>query len=791
MPVVPQYQPGQVQQRGIFQQGLTTRASADDMGAAIGRGVQGLGQGLGQVADAMAQIKKLEDDARAKEADNEFAAWLRERQYGEGGFLTMEGRNAVEGRERFEAEIAERRRQFGEGLTPGAQQAFNRASTARLNSALDQSIVHTANQRKAWFRDASTQRLDTFAEDALAGFQNPETIAKNIAAGQAELRAMGQLQGWDADALAAREREFVSGVHKNVALRMAQENPIAADEYRRSVEGALSGSDRFDLERALSGPVLQARATGIAEEILRGAPAESQRAAPETGQGGDMEGALNDAGVPDAADVAAGSRATGIAPYVPGQVRGETAPTPKPNGNFDYMDAARSMIGMNENVDNAVIADFIRSFAGVEIDPAQTAWCAAFVNGILGFDGIQGTGKLNARSFLNFGNEVKGEPKIGDVVVFSRGDPNGWQGHVGFFKGYDANGNILVLGGNQSDSVSVASYSSERLLGVRRPSQGAVGERVPPNYSSQGLAHIEEQLAGIDDPQLRDAARQQIMRSVEAQNRIMRMQREEVQRGAESWVIANPGQTPDNLPIEMQQALGVSGMNTLWSWTDSVASRGQPSTDDVVLYELQTMYATDPEGFAQTDLFKYRDRLSDADWKTVTGWRQSALTDQRGAAEQGVNLTQAWSQASSALEAVGITTTGLKPKAKAEMAQREAQFNNSLAREMQAFQDQNGRAPNQVEVQSLINKLLLPTVISQPRRVFPGERTEDSLLFESGGLGEIGGGRSVALAVPYERIPASDRVEIEISLENEFGRKPSEKEVEAAYNAYLESTIRP
>jgi hypothetical protein len=40
-------------------------------------------------------------------------------------------------------------------------------------------------------------------------------------------------------------------------------------------------------------------------------------------------------------------------------------------------------------------------------------------------------------------------------------------GHVGFFAGVDGT-KILVLGGNQSDSVSIGSYPKNTLLGVRR-----------------------------------------------------------------------------------------------------------------------------------------------------------------------------------------------------------------------------------------------------------------------------------------------------------------------------------
>ena len=123
-----------------------------------------------------------------------------------------------------------------------------------------------------------------------------------------------------------------------------------------------------------------------------------------------------------------------------------------------------SMIGKNEA--DAAINDYLTT-GGQNIDPQTTAWCAAAVNTALGQSGIQGTGKLNARSFMDWGQPVN-QPQRGDVAVFSRGDPNGWQGHVGFFDGYDANGNIRVLGGNQGDAVSIASYSPDSLLGFRR-----------------------------------------------------------------------------------------------------------------------------------------------------------------------------------------------------------------------------------------------------------------------------------------------------------------------------------
>lgn len=143
---------------------------------------------------------------------------------------------------------------------------------------------------------------------------------------------------------------------------------------------------------------------------------------------------------------------------------------------------AASQLGMNERDQQGALQEYMAN-GGVNLDPAVTAWCAAFVNASLGQSGIKGTGSNAARSFMDWGQGVS-DPQRGDLAVFSRGDPNGWQGHVGFFDGYNDDGSINVLGGNQGDSVSRASYSADRLLGFRRAADGV---------SSGGIGPIQEQ----------------------------------------------------------------------------------------------------------------------------------------------------------------------------------------------------------------------------------------------------------------------------------------------------------
>jgi uncharacterized protein (TIGR02594 family) len=126
--------------------------------------------------------------------------------------------------------------------------------------------------------------------------------------------------------------------------------------------------------------------------------------------------------------------------------------------------AAASQMGMTER--NAALKDYLYN-GGKNLNPATRAWCADFVNASLAKAGIGGTNSGMARSFLNYGSPVD-KPQKGDIAVFSRGNPKGPYGHVGFYEGDDPRG-IRVLGGNQNDAVSSAVYPRERLLGFRRP----------------------------------------------------------------------------------------------------------------------------------------------------------------------------------------------------------------------------------------------------------------------------------------------------------------------------------
>ncbi len=107
----------------------------------------------------------------------------------------------------------------------------------------------------------------------------------------------------------------------------------------------------------------------------------------------------------------------------------------------------------------------------------EVAWCSAFVNGMVWpFDMLPRTKSARARSWLRAGVPVPeqlAEPGF-DVCIFKRGpEPQpgpeviNAPGHVAFFRALHLD-KVEVLGGNQGDAVSIATFPLSQLLDVRR-----------------------------------------------------------------------------------------------------------------------------------------------------------------------------------------------------------------------------------------------------------------------------------------------------------------------------------
>ncbi|MEH7903996.1 phage tail length tape measure family protein [Rhizobium laguerreae] len=161
------------------------------------------------------------------------------------------------------------------------------------------------------------------------------------------------------------------------------------------------------------------------------------------------------------------------------------------------VDKAFKLLGANEGSDAASINSFLKA-GGVDLNAAQSAWCAAFVNSSLEQVGIKGSGSQVATSFLDWGQKIDPSQILrGDVLVQDRGLNAGQQGgHVGFATGATrfSNGQqqLEMLSGNSNDRVQTE-WVNAMDVQARRAADAAKslgGLSATSSQATQGLGNL-------------------------------------------------------------------------------------------------------------------------------------------------------------------------------------------------------------------------------------------------------------------------------------------------------------
>ena len=144
----------------------------------------------------------------------------------------------------------------------------------------------------------------------------------------------------------------------------------------------------------------------------------------------------------------------------------QSIPSETKNTFAPWLDIAKAEIGVKEipgKKHNERILEYHKA-TSLESTEDEVPWCSAFVSWCLEKAQVPSTRNAWARSYLAWGRKIE-TPVEGCIVVFSRGSASG---HVAFYLG-ESDSQIKVLGGNQSNQVSIEYYPKSRLLGYRLP----------------------------------------------------------------------------------------------------------------------------------------------------------------------------------------------------------------------------------------------------------------------------------------------------------------------------------
>lgn len=406
------------------------RADPDAFGAALAHGGERLGAGLstagqfyGQVAaddgannyiDAVNKVLHGDPTKKVKAPDGS--------EVPDPGYMGLQGAAAMRAYPDVAKQLKELREQFrGQMPTPDASHRFDQITRPEYSRRLAMAGTKSDAEFKTYGRQVNDATLNQAVSRAFTNANNPEEY-KHAVADIRHARANTALL------MGAQPGDAVY----EAALKQADRDALGALVKGVAVDDPVKAYDILKRNRDLAGPEYP---TIEAALLPKKREAMADRAA-----------------------------ATATAPRL---LTGAKSP----------LEIAEGLIGAKAGEHKELLQTVFGRIAGQTVDPQKTPWCAALVNGVLGQAGLPGSNSLLARSFLKVGADASADPQKGDIVVLSRGAPNSGLGHVGFYVGPgDTPGTIKILGGNQGGKVSVAEYSSERVLGYRRVTGADVGK---------------------------------------------------------------------------------------------------------------------------------------------------------------------------------------------------------------------------------------------------------------------------------------------------------------------------
>ena len=251
MPSVPVYQQTETL-RPNFRQGIDVQASPDDFGAAVGRGLSNVGQGVADAADAMRQVNSLEAETVVRAGRN---GYMREKdsiQYDpETGYLQKQGKDAIDGFPEYARQLGELRQKYSSKMTPEQQQLFARAVEPLEVDARRAGMIHKGEALKKFVVEEASSGADNFKNEAIKSYNDPVSWGKYTTAGLVEIQGLGEKLGWSAEKLKQEQTDYLSDAHRLTALQIAEQDPVAATEYAVKHRDSMTAPDHLTLMREL------------------------------------------------------------------------------------------------------------------------------------------------------------------------------------------------------------------------------------------------------------------------------------------------------------------------------------------------------------------------------------------------------------------------------------------------------------------------------------------------------------------------------------------------------------
>lgn len=627
-------------------------------------GLESLGDGMRRVGAAGQDFAKeldhqqaIQDQAATKQLDNEATLAIRDVLWtGDGAFFTKQGSDALNARAPTQQALQKiRDDMLGRVKTDRQRRMLTDQLDRRLSEEFDGIARYSVQQNAKYEQDQSISRQAIQTDEAVRNYADPVKFQQAYNTGLSEIRSRADLQGWSPERMKLEESDYSTSIYGAVAMGLIDKDPVEANAYLQQNRDKLDYKAVAKIEGLLREP-LERHSTQSYVDNLPGMPG-TVAAGPQMDRGGYSD-PLRGAGK---APVRGGEYGAGR-DY--GAHQGDDWPAP--NGTPVY------------SGHGAGVAKVSKSKLGgttVTIDHG---------------DGVVTRYMHLSTVAVQNGQTVTGDTPIGQVGVTGRS--------TGPHLHYEARVN-----GRPVDPGQLVGHATRNMA----PAPGDMGAV---------LANVDADPRFASDPVGRERAKAEVMRRFGIAEAVKAKQTEAARDDAWQFI----DRLPDNgftsysqlpAPIRARLDQDPSAAHQFHELADASrrALTKAPKTNPVALIAMSDAKATDPAAFLKIRPEVMRTQLDDGDFDRYLGWRREALE-----AQNKTGKTAKWDadkeviEASrTAMEAVGLTTTGKKDKARDQAAQSIAGFQRQMVNWAEGYRSIHGKPPASDEIRRQASRYLV------------------------------------------------------------------------------------
>ncbi len=802
MAAIPEYRE-QVKSRPVNQTEIRVSTSDAAFGAGVGQAVQGAGQQMYKVADAINYKQQLIADAQAAEALNGLRDAKRQILMDPTtGLLNQTGANGMAVQQTGAEAMRTARERASEGLTGRALNAFNKQADEWDASSADRLIGHEATQTREYIVAQHGAAVAGFVEDAALSGADEGAFRSNIASAVAEQDRLEILKGTPPEEREAKRTALTSLAERQRILITAEKDPTQALALFEAARPGMTAKDQYEVGQTLEPLVLQAKTDAFISDFVQPGGVDLSAYAVE---GGARAGAIE--GLQPGFSAGIGQMFADAPPEIKEGLRIGSAYRSVERqaelweqalAKYGSVAEARKWVappgksqhGEGQAVDLKYASPEVKKW--VHENAARYGMHFPLSNEPWHMEPIGARGGDHAHE-----GETAAQPDVRAEIAAAGIDVTPASEYLWRQLGPGlAPGLMQTAGTAPSTTVEKAlGAAATQFLAANPQFKGkTVGEVVDwaaaqgGGGSAMAQPFFDVQAAyaaamAMDDPRLQAEAFKRITAMQAMQNNVRDQARTDAQTSAWDNYVAT-GET--NLGIEQRQAMGQSG----WSSFQSAVEKDQlglDMTNPDTHEELFRMSASDPQAFAKMNLSARYPELSRADRRAMVELQEAVRAKIRGDAltvEQKrvtMNYETMYDTADTVYNAM---VPGAVSGEKASEAQKLARldFQKQLTQRINEFYDKESREPNVMELREMATVLAMPVRIISPDD-WTNMGTKGSF-FEAAKRDD---GSTFEVTMEYKDVPIDERTRLATLLTASNGGKvPTPEQITDAYEWQLQ-----